>query len=190
MFENKYPYTNFHELNLDWVLGKVSGIENTIEELNERYSSFDKLLDEAKAYTDDVSALYDEQLNTVKADITTLSDRLNAEIRLLSDTLGSEIDTLSAKCNIDHVRLTQKINAQWEEMKDYIASQVIEVKVRNFFTGRLVSAQAMFDYLARFHLEGASSYNEVSGKNTYSHYVAKNETYEHVISNAATFFES
>ena len=190
MFENKYPYTNFHELNLDWMLGKVSAIENIIEDLNERYSSFDKLLDEAKAYTDDVSAAYDEQLNVVRNDINTLSNRLDVEIRLLSDVLGNEIDTLSSKCATDHVRLTQKIDAQWEDMKEYIASQVIEVKVRNFFTGRLMSAQSMFDYLARFHLEGASSYTDVSGKNTYSHYVAKNETYEHVISNAATFFES
>lgn len=190
MFENKYPYTDFHELNLDWMLGKVSAIEDIIEDLNERYSSFEKLLDEAKAYTDDVSAAYDEQLATVKADIIALSDRLNNEIRLLSDTLGNKIDTLSSKCAVDHTRLTQKINAQWEDMKEYIASQVIDVKVRNFFTGRLVSAQSMFDYLARFHLEGASSYTDVSGKNTYSHYAAKNETYEHVITNAATFFES
>ena len=26
-FENKYPYTDFHELNLDWILEVVKGIE-------------------------------------------------------------------------------------------------------------------------------------------------------------------
>lgn len=25
---NKYPYTNFHELNLDWIIGKIRKIED------------------------------------------------------------------------------------------------------------------------------------------------------------------
>lgn len=190
MFEHKYPYTNFHELNLDWLLEKVSEIESVVEDLNERYSSFDKLLDEAKDYTDEMALVYDEQLNVLRADITELSNTLESEISALSNTLGKRIDSLASTCATNEISLSQKINKQWEDMKDYIASQVIEVKVRNFFTGRLVSAQSMFDYLAGFHLEGASSYTDVTGKNTYSHYADKMQPYEYVIANAATFFES
>lgn len=32
MFWNKYPYTNFHELNLDWILNMIKDLERTMSE--------------------------------------------------------------------------------------------------------------------------------------------------------------
>ena len=32
-FDNKYPYTDFHELNLDWVLNKIKANQDNIDEI-------------------------------------------------------------------------------------------------------------------------------------------------------------
>ena len=32
-FDNKYPYTDFHELNLDWVLAKIKAHQDNIDEI-------------------------------------------------------------------------------------------------------------------------------------------------------------
>ena len=34
MFINKYPYTDFHELNLDWILKNIHHIVKSVEDLN------------------------------------------------------------------------------------------------------------------------------------------------------------
>lgn len=30
---NKYPYTNFHELNLDWIVGKIKELETVYTDI-------------------------------------------------------------------------------------------------------------------------------------------------------------
>lgn len=52
-FDNKYPYTDFHELNLDWVLKNVKRIadENGVimkdlEELKQEYDKLDQFYDD------------------------------------------------------------------------------------------------------------------------------------------------
>ena len=45
-FTNDFPYTDFHEINLDWILNKI-------KEFQERIDSFeDTVLKKANAYTD------------------------------------------------------------------------------------------------------------------------------------------
>lgn len=39
-FDNKYPYTDFHELNLDWILEQVKANKDDNEAINEILTSY------------------------------------------------------------------------------------------------------------------------------------------------------
>ena len=52
-FFNKYPYTDFHELNLDWVLKTVKNLFAAVQQI-------DSWMDQHQAEYEELKALYDQ----------------------------------------------------------------------------------------------------------------------------------
>lgn len=40
LFDHKYPYTDFHEMNLDWIISKIVELENFV------YNDIEKIIRE------------------------------------------------------------------------------------------------------------------------------------------------
>ncbi len=59
IFDNKYPYSDFHELNLDWILETVSNLEKRVDSLKNEF------LEQANKYTDEKFAEF-KKAETVK----------------------------------------------------------------------------------------------------------------------------
>lgn len=55
-FFNKYPYTDFHELNLDWVLKTVKNLFATIQEIDTWIDNHQQEYEQLKALYDDIIA--------------------------------------------------------------------------------------------------------------------------------------
>lgn len=74
---HKYPYTDFHELNLDYLLNKMKEIGNDLVKVNESYKETIKLFDDIEA---GVENIVDEYLSTAE------------NIALRSDLTSNDID--------------------------------------------------------------------------------------------------
>ena len=63
---NKYPYTDFHELNLDWVLAKLREFDTTLNNLD---TEFDTLQNEFSVISSEVDNLLSTMQATIQSEI-------------------------------------------------------------------------------------------------------------------------
>ena len=154
---NEFPYSDFHELNLDWILKKV-------QEMEDRLNSFeDTILKKANKYTDNEIMKLSEKISKEFVDFTSevtlkisnidekyenFTKYVNNRIELMESELvniNNYVQTILKQAN----EYTQNAIANNNE---YIISETTKalssVKVINYFTGAKVSVQDMFDYLS------------------------------------------
>lgn len=188
-YNYEYPYADMSRANVDWLLNEMKELKTTVDTLIEEFADVDAIVSTCNAYTDEQVTILRQLIASNTSSIQNLSNRLDSNINSLTNLIADTELAIMVDVNNKYVRNQQAIAQQWTDMVNYINSQLLDVKVRNFFTGELTTIQAMFDYLSRFHLVDAATYTEVTGLNTYAYYEAKNKTYEEVTVDSKNFFE-
>ena len=188
-YNYEYPYADLSRSNVDWLLNEMKDLKSLVDKMIEEYGNINEIVATCKKYTDDQISELKTLVDANTTGLVAINNRLTNTINDLTTLIDATETAILIDINNKYVRNQQAIAQQWTDMVNYINNQVIDIKVRNFFTGQLTSIQAMFDYLAHFHLDDAATYTEVTGLNTYAYYEAKNKTYEEVTMDSKTFFE-
>ena len=193
-FWNKYPYTDFHELNLDYVLKKMKELEADLDGL--LAEAVRQATENAEAYVDEKLADVIAQFNQLKRDVNDLSDQfegletafdaftalVDRKIEVIQNTIDSRIAGVNARTDALIASNNEFLLA---EMGRYLN----QITVTNYFTGLDTTIQDMFNYLAMLHLNDSITYATMAQRSkTYTYLVNLNMTYTNLVMHGNTLY--
>lgn len=137
-FFDKFPYTNFHELNLDWILTKVREHQTDIDEIN--------------AWKETFSAQINEEFTQLKADIekefTDYRTKTDAKFEAQRAETNRQFALLTAAVNARLTAFDGRIADIESKLHDIETNLPTLVHVTNPFTGMSDTIQNVINALA------------------------------------------
>lgn len=151
-FFHNYPYTDFHELNLDWCIVNIKKLLNYFEGLDElaTITYVDESIATLRAA---LQAAIDLKLD--KADF----DTFVYELQISLNSIVNDIHALEHATSQN----AQAIIDTYNNLKNYIDSQLIDLEVINPMTGESEPIQLVLNYMANLLRDNALTASEYDG---------------------------
>ena len=155
-FINQFPYSDFHELNLDWIIKKTKELEDTTKYLVEEFSKIhilteeyiQSMIDAAIAANNEILA---QQLIDLKTNITTeYKNYVTAQINTLTIYIDNQ--------DVYYDGLAQGYAASaLSDAKDYVDAEVLNYTMMiNPITGTYEDVRNVVDdIITYFHMNDA-----------------------------------
>lgn len=142
----RFPYSNFHDLNLDWIIEQVQKWANEWDAVKKAYEEFDS----------DLTAVYNrlDQLDAVDRDLTTRLYNLTVHVNTIDTALAqlrSDLQAYEASNDLIVNDIDTRLSEIEENANWYMYSP---------FTGEYVPLATVIGELAAFHLENALTAEE------------------------------
>lgn len=119
----QFPFTNFHEQNLDWAY-------KSIKELDGRVDTLENSGDVSKEYVDEQDAALDEKISGERSARTTADQALQNQITAHTTTIsGLNGRMVEAEKNIGVKPSVPNFNSIWSTIGEYNATQSIGSKL-------------------------------------------------------------
>lgn len=193
------PYWNFNPVlptvfddslsYLEMVSKLYKKLKEVITEVNAiDQEAIQQALDDMRAEIAKFEAQIQKQYNALDEKYQKLYEELNNSIIDLADTTAASLEELDKKIYNLGESLKDIMDLKIEENNEYIfesiASEIIGIKVLNYFTGEKVTVQEMFDYLAQLHAADGITVTElITRQKTVDELIALKFTYTQLAQN-------
>lgn len=203
LFEH-FPYTNFHELNLDWIIQTMKELEEKVDSIEDRIfkkskaytdeqvgqlrNEFNELEDEFVAFKADVNKMFTQYTAKQDKAFADFQKLVNANLDLMEQEIRDareELQTLLIQAN---AYTDASMAMLLRQLPDIITANIKNAKVYNILTGKYVTIQDMFNYLALFHAPDSLTCGDMYARNnTNSQILAYNKTCNEFLLEAKNF---
>ena len=127
MVWQEYPYTNFHDLNMDWILKTLKSIDADITTLNEwkaereiRDQWLDDSIEDLNTKYEALVALYNTFVDEVNARFDELSREITDQVDALEESVNERVTALEAQINRQLADLAAELRAEVAAFKNEV----------------------------------------------------------------------
>lgn len=133
----QFPFTNFHQENLDWVLNSIKNLDGRVDTLENSGAV-------SKTYVDEQDAVLDEKIAGERSARTTNDQILQNQITAHTTTIGQlSTRVSSAEKNIGLKGSVPNFGSLWGVVGDYNATQAIGSKLLQVQTNEQTNSRSI-----------------------------------------------
>lgn len=154
LFTNRYPYTDFHELNLDWMIEQFSTVQTTIDD-------FESTITELKKELAKIADLY-PRVTSLESRMLVIDTDL-AKLKNNYDSITSSLLSLDAREKVDIIEVKNLINdlAKTIDGIEYNLSAVYSYVDAEVADAKLFTSKLYSDLLTRYNKLSIELYTEL-----------------------------